>query len=78
MRSYCHPIGDYLRAALAVGLEVRRCEEPPVPVTERPDRTGALAPWDLWPWALADLVPEAARAVNEGASALVIWHFRRR
>ncbi|SEC17916.1 Methyltransferase domain-containing protein [Amycolatopsis tolypomycina] len=77
LTSYCHPLGHYLRAALAAGLQVRRCEEPPVPVTERPDRTGALAPWDLWPWALADLVPEAARAVSEGAPALVIWHFQR-
>ncbi|MEU0535746.1 class I SAM-dependent methyltransferase [Amycolatopsis tolypomycina] len=77
LTSYCHPLGHYLRAALAAGLQVRRCEEPPVPVTERPGRTGALAPWDLWPWALADLVPEAARAVSEGAPALVIWHFQR-
>ncbi|MFF1613714.1 class I SAM-dependent methyltransferase [Amycolatopsis sp. NPDC058278] len=82
LRSYRHPIGDYLRAALAVGLRVRRCEEPPVPARDQPvpaARPGAfepVGPWDLWPWSLAGLVPEAARAVNAGAPALVIWHFQ--
>ncbi|MEV6447047.1 class I SAM-dependent methyltransferase [Amycolatopsis sp. NPDC051716] len=81
LSGYRHPIGDYLRAALAVGLRVRRCEEPLVPADDRPvpaARTGAIGPvgpWELWPWSLAALVPEAARAVNAGAPALVIWHF---
>jgi SAM-dependent methyltransferase len=77
LSAYRHPIGDYLRAALPVGLHVRRCEEPLVPATERPapaDRTG---PWELWPWSLADMVPEAKRAVGADAPALVIWHFQR-
>ena len=76
LNSYRHPIGDYLRAALAVGLRVRRCEEPagvrPVPE----GRTGAVGPWDLWPWSLAAMVPEAARAVSAGAPGLVVWHFQ--
>jgi SAM-dependent methyltransferase len=41
--TYRHQLGDYLRAALSLGLRVRRCEEPsatgtggplPVPATE--------------------------------------------
>lgn len=79
---YRHLIGDYLRAALPVGLHVRRCEEPPVPAGEpsRPavqeDTFGPVGPWELWPWCLAGMVPEAARAAGAGAPALVIWHFR--
>ncbi|GHG48108.1 MULTISPECIES: class I SAM-dependent methyltransferase [Amycolatopsis] len=79
LRSYRHPIGDYLRAALAVGLQVRRCEEPLLPSGDPPaagEPAGGPGPWELWPWSLAGLVPEAARAVNTGAPALVIWHFQ--
>ncbi|MFD8499873.1 class I SAM-dependent methyltransferase [Amycolatopsis sp. NPDC059657] len=82
LSAYRHLTGDYLRAALPVGLHVRRCEEPPVPTSERPgpaDRTstfGAVGPWELWPWCLADMVPEATRAASAGAPALVIWHFQ--
>jgi ubiquinone/menaquinone biosynthesis C-methylase UbiE len=78
LSSHRHSIGDYLRAALPVGLRVRRCEEPPVPTGERPgpaDRT-VLGPWELWPWCLADMVPEAAQAVSAGTPAMVIWHFQ--
>jgi SAM-dependent methyltransferase len=82
LSSHRHPIGDYLRAALAAGLEVRRCEEPLVPAGDRPapaDAAGPIGPagpWDRWPWSLAALVPEAAQAVNVGAPALVVWHFQ--
>jgi len=72
-----HLIGDYLRAALPVGLKVRRCEEPAVPVGEQRAPADALGPWELWPWSLAAMVPEAARAAGAGAPALVIWHFSR-
>ena len=79
LSAHRHLIGDYLRAALAVGLHVRRCEEPLVPAGGRPgpeDRTGAVGPWELWPWSLAAMVPEATRAVSVGAPALVVWHFQ--
>ncbi|WP_284746640.1 class I SAM-dependent methyltransferase [Amycolatopsis sp. RTGN1] len=79
LSSYRHPIGDYLRAALPVGLQVRRCEEPRLPTGERSGRTstlGEIGPWELWPWCLADMVPEAARAVSAGAPAMVVWHFQ--
>lgn len=70
-----HLVGDYLRAALPVGFQLRRCEEagewgrPGLPAT-------STGPWDFWPWALADLVPEAARAANAGTPAEIIWHFQ--
>ncbi|MFI7705301.1 hypothetical protein [Nonomuraea sp. NPDC049480] len=72
-----HPIGTYLRSALAAGLQVRRREEPLVPAAEgpAPASTGTLGPWDVWPWCLSDLAPEAARAAFGGTPALVIWHF---
>jgi hypothetical protein len=75
--TYCHPIGNYVRAALAAGLQVRRCEEPKLPSEDGPVRAAAetLGPWDIWPWVLDDLVPEAARAAMAGSPAMVIWHF---
>ena len=82
LSAYRRLVGDYLRAALAVGLQVRRCEEPVSPTNERPgpaDRTGtfgAVGPWELWPWCLADMVPEATRAANADVPALVIWQFQ--
>lgn len=77
-----HLVGDYLRAALPVGLRLRRCEEPRPPAaspslppaTERTDR--AVGPWELWPWCLADLVPEASRAAHAGVPTMIIWHFQ--
>jgi len=62
---------------------VRRCEEPqaqaPDPeaaaVAERP-RPTELGPWDLWPWCLIDLVPEAAEAASVGTPVEIIWHFQ--
>ncbi|MFD2354312.1 class I SAM-dependent methyltransferase [Nonomuraea ferruginea] len=76
--TYRHGIGDYLRAALAAGLRPRRCEE----LTPEPDDgpppapAEALGPWDVWPWVLTDLAPEAARAASASLSSMVIWHFQ--
>ena len=76
--TYRHRLGDYLRTALRLGLEVKRCEEPaaigtgaplPVPATE-------IGDWRYWPWSLLDYLPAAARAAG-GHSSLVIWHFRK-
>lgn len=83
LETYRHPVGDYLRAALAVGLEVRRCEEPgrqsaaPTAAQEPPRRpTAGPGPWENWPWCLMDLVPEATAAANAGVPAEIIWHFQ--
>jgi hypothetical protein len=70
-------VGDYLRAALPPGLQVRRCEEARLPTNPpRSAPTAEVGPWKLWPWCFADLVPEAARAVNAGRPATIIWHFQ--
>jgi hypothetical protein len=79
--SYRHAIGDYVRAALAAGLQVRRCEEPRPPsaaagAAEPTIAAETLGPWDVWPWALDALVPEAARAALAGTPSMVIWHFQ--
>ncbi|RSM43846.1 class I SAM-dependent methyltransferase [Amycolatopsis balhimycina DSM 5908] len=80
--SYRHLIGDYLRTALQVGLQPRSCEEPRTPTrdhAESPDShpaSGTMGPWDVWPWSLAALIPEAAQAANEGVPAMLIWHFQ--
>jgi SAM-dependent methyltransferase len=76
-----HLVGDYLRAALPVGLRPLRCEEPRLgrggdsPST--PDATTDPGPWDLWPWSLQELVPEATGAAYDGLPAMLFWHFER-
>lgn len=75
--TYRHQLGDYLRAALSLGLQVKRCEEPaaawqdgplPEPATE-------IGDWRDWPWSLMGYLPSAARAAG-GRPSLVIWHFQ--
>ncbi|MER6948928.1 class I SAM-dependent methyltransferase [Nonomuraea sp. NPDC000554] len=75
--TYRHLVGDYLRAALAAGLQVRRCEEPLHSPGEPGERTEVLEPWDVWPWALCDLAPEAAHAATVGTPSMLFWHFQR-
>jgi len=57
--------GDYLRAAFAAG---RGCRS-------RSTHPGgkSLAPWELWPRCLAEMVPFAAFAANAGTGALRAW-----
>ena len=77
-----HLVGDYLRAALGAGLQLRHCEEPrpaPTAFSDPPDAatpSTTLGPWELWPWVLADLAPGAVRAANAGIPAEIIWHFQ--
>jgi len=75
--TYRHQLGDYLRAALSLGLQVRRCEEPtaagtggplPVPAAE-------IGDWQHWPWSLLNYLPSAAQ-VADACPKLVIWHFQ--
>ncbi|MFG6199960.1 class I SAM-dependent methyltransferase [Nonomuraea sp. JJY05] len=75
--TYRHLVGDYVRAALAAGLQLRRCEEPLHPPGEPRERTDVLHPWDVWPWALWDLAPEAAHAAIAGTPSMLFWHFQR-
>lgn len=82
--SYRHLVGDYLRAALRVGLQVRACVEPtiaadPDPEPRLPPRDLGprdLGPWEVWPWSLAELVPAATHAADSGVPVMLIWHFQ--
>ncbi|HZC71715.1 MAG TPA: class I SAM-dependent methyltransferase [Jatrophihabitans sp.] len=83
--SYRHSVGDYLRAALSVGLRPMRCEEP----VREPPSTSAVTPPDpaivaevlneprVWPWCPSVLVPQASRAADAGVPAGLIWHLQR-
>ncbi|MEV4222458.1 class I SAM-dependent methyltransferase [Nonomuraea sp. NPDC049725] len=77
--TYHHPVGDYLRAALAAGLQLRACEEPRLPPAPAPDEplttSEAVARWDVWPWILTAVVPEATQAANTDRPTMIIWHF---
>jgi SAM-dependent methyltransferase len=77
--SYRHRASDYLNAALSVGLQVRRCEEPRLPGGD--DRTAMaedlrIGPWDAWPWSLMGIAPAAFSAASKGTPAAIIWHFQ--
>jgi SAM-dependent methyltransferase len=76
--TFRHRLGDYLRPALRLGLQVRRCEEPrAVPLVSRPAEPASdIGDWQDWPWSLMDYLPSAMRAVG-GRPSLVIWHFQR-
>ena len=77
--AYRHRAADYLAAALPLGLQVRRCEEPGRGTGEA---TGTMpdtidpGPWDDWPWSLLGIVPAAAAAAWRDTPALMIWHFQ--
>lgn len=73
---YRHTPGDFIRAALLCGLQVRRCEEPyrslgtpPTPPAEL-----TVSGWHDWPWSLLALIPEAAWAAW-AVPDVIVWHF---
>ncbi|EWC59202.1 Methyltransferase type 11 [Actinokineospora spheciospongiae] len=72
-----HLLGDYLRAALAAGLELRRFTEPVPPPAPPREASTDPGPWDVWPWSLAAMVPEATRAATGGRPAMLVAHWRR-
>jgi len=75
--TYRHRLGDYLRPALSLGFQVRRCEEPgAAPQTgPPPEPATGIGDWRDWPWSLMDYLPSAPRAAG-GCLGLVIWHFQ--
>lgn len=76
--TYRHPAGDYLRAALSVGLQVRRCEEPRPTLPDQPSPPppeSTVGDWADWPWSLLPLVPAAALAAFDKPST-IIWQFQ--
>ncbi len=75
--TYRHQLGDYLRPALSLGFQVRRCEEPgsDQPDGPLPEATTEIGDWQDWPWSLMDYLPSAVRAAGTYLG-LVIWHFQ--
>jgi ubiquinone/menaquinone biosynthesis C-methylase UbiE len=86
MPVYARLASDYLAAALPLGLQVRRCEEPrrPSPLVDDngkpfadddppPPHMPGKPPniWSLHPWATA-----ATNAAWRGNPAAIIWHFQ--
>lgn len=78
--AYRHLASDYLQAALPVGLQVQRCDEPwrqPTGDDEaQPNENIAVGPWDGWPWSLLSIVPAATSAAYYETPATTIWHFQ--
>ncbi|MFD0577429.1 class I SAM-dependent methyltransferase [Dactylosporangium darangshiense] len=81
--TYRHTVGDFVRAALAAGLQIRACEEPhgsrgdqssPPPPPPVPPAEAPPGDWANWPWSLIALLPEAARAAW-AVPAVVVWDF---
>jgi SAM-dependent methyltransferase len=77
--SYRHTPGDFLRAALPAGLQVRRCEEPRGSGDDQPPPPPRADPapggWHEWPWSLLDIDPEATRAAW-AVPGVIVWHFQ--
>jgi ubiquinone/menaquinone biosynthesis C-methylase UbiE len=86
MPTYARLASDYLAAALPLGLEVRRCEEPrrPSPLiadegkdvhddAPSPEHVPGDPPniWALHPFATA-----ATNAAYRGSPAVIVWHFQ--
>jgi ubiquinone/menaquinone biosynthesis C-methylase UbiE len=85
MRTYARLASDYLAAALPLGLEVRRCEEPRRPSPLVDNAGGSLHggdPPEHVPedppniWALHRFAAEAANAAWRANPAAIVWHFQ--
>jgi SAM-dependent methyltransferase len=79
--TYRHTPGAFLRAALNVGLTVRRCEEPTMAPTIDPAEAAQeaetdLGNWEGWPWSLLPLIADAANAAW-AVPGVIIWLFQR-
>jgi SAM-dependent methyltransferase len=83
MPTWSRRTSEYLAAALSLGLQVRRCEEPvrPFPLVDDnglsegapvPDHVPG-APPNIW--ALHRWCPAATNAAYRGLPAAIIWHF---
>jgi SAM-dependent methyltransferase len=84
MPTFGRRASEYLAAALRLGLQVRRCEEPmrPSPLVDAdgvsegapvPDHVPG-APPNIW--TLHRFCPDATNAAYRGLPAAIIWHFQ--
>ena len=84
--TWCRLTSDYLAAALPLGLQVRRCEEPRRPSPLVADDGKPLVDEDPPPahvpgdppniWALHRSCVDATNAAWRGQPAAIIWHFQ--
>ncbi|BBH71708.1 hypothetical protein ACTI_83930 [Actinoplanes sp. OR16] len=74
-----HRAGDYLGAALPLGLRLLRCDEPRMSGEATGEMPAEIetGPWDAWPWTLREIVPAAAGAAWDGVPSQIILHFQR-
>lgn len=83
VETYRHTPGDFLRAALPVGLDVRRCEEPALSSRDArsqpppPPADITVGASEDWPWTLLPLIPAATEAAW-AIPAVIVWDFERR
>lgn len=83
--NWIHQTGDYLRVALPLGFQVRRCAEP-IRSGDLVDKAGAssgpglpaYAPSDVPPniWTLHPFAPTATNAAYRDVAHLIVWHFQ--
>jgi SAM-dependent methyltransferase len=84
MPTRARPTSEYLAAALELGLQVLRCEEPlrPSPLVDHygvsvgppvPDHVPG-APPNIW--ALHRFCPDATNAAYRGVPGAIVWHFQ--
>jgi SAM-dependent methyltransferase len=83
VQSWVHPTSAFLQAALPLGLQVRRCEEPrqlgPMvrvpadadPIARPAGTDGPPSIWELHPRA-----PEATNAAYRDQPHFIVWHFQ--
>jgi ubiquinone/menaquinone biosynthesis C-methylase UbiE len=86
MPTYARRASDYLAAALPLGLQVRRCEEPrrPSPLVDddgKPFADDEPPPAHVpgeppYIWALHRYSPEATNAAYGDAPIAIVWHFQ--
>ncbi len=86
MQTWSRLASDYLAAALPLGLQVRRCEEPrrPSPLLgdDGTDLYDGDRPPDFVPgdppniWSLHHLAIAATNAAWQGNPAAIVWHFQ--
>ena len=67
VRSFLHPVSEYVSAARAVGLAVERCEEP----------TWEPAHVELMVGPVFGVAPEAFREAFVGLPGALVWRFVR-
>jgi ubiquinone/menaquinone biosynthesis C-methylase UbiE len=79
VEAWCRPTSEYLAAALPLGLQLRRCEEPrrPSPLIQECEPAPGYVPGEPPNiWALHPFAPAATNAAYLGTPAAIVLHFQ--